>query len=100
MLPSVNPGRKDDAGKLRYELLFRAKVGLAVEEVVRALMWGADHYGDGNWERVEGHRSRYFAAACRHMFAWFRGEKLAPDSGIHHLACSIASLLFLIARDD
>jgi hypothetical protein len=28
----------------------------------------------------------YYGAAMRHLQAWFDGEDLAPDSGVHHLA--------------
>ena len=89
-------GRKDDAGKLRWDLL---PVG-PVREVVRVLMHGADRYGEGNWRHVPEARRRYYAAALRHVTTWFDGDRDDPDTGLSHLAHAACCLLFLLALDE
>lgn len=88
----INAGRKYDAGKLRYDLL----PARALESVVRVLGAGAAKYGDNNWVRVAGGRKRYFAAAMRHTWAWWRGEELDPETGEDHLAHAMCCLMFLM----
>lgn len=79
------------ARKPRLELLPTA----ALEAVAQVLAYGAGEYGDYNWCR--GARwGRYYAAAGRHIFAWWRGEDCDPDSGLPHLAHAICCLLFLL----
>lgn len=89
-------GRKDDAGKDRWDLVpFEAMV-----PVVKALTGGAVERPDDNWRYVENGRARYYAASLRHMTKWWLGERLDPDTGLHHLAHAVCSLLFLIAIDE
>ena len=74
-------GRKDDDGKARFDLLPPD----ALWEVVRVYTFGAGKYGDRNWEK--GIRwGRVFAAICRHLFAWWLGERHDPETGLSHLA--------------
>ena len=74
-------GRKDDEGKARFDLLPPD----ALWEVVRVYTFGAGKYGDRNWEK--GIRwGRVFAAICRHLFAWWLGERHDPETGLSHLA--------------
>ena len=47
---NTDHGRKDDDGKLRYDLI----PPLALEEVVRVLTFGAEKYGPNNWRAVKG----------------------------------------------
>lgn len=71
---------KHDSGKLRYDLI--------PPEILEALAtlytFGADRYGDNNWQGVEEHR--YYAALERHIQAHRKGEKIDPDSGLLHAA--------------
>lgn len=92
-LPNV--GRKNDSGKLRWDLMpFKA-----LEPVVQVLMYGADKYGDHNWRLVDNYEKRYLNAAFRHLVArFFHGEELDPDSRLPHTAHAICSLLFLLER--
>jgi len=53
---------------------------------------GALKYGRHNWREGEVLASTYFAAALRHLFAWFEGENVDPDSGLSHLTKARASL--------
>ncbi len=90
------PGRKDDQGKARLDLLpFRA-----LERVARVLEYGATKYGEDNWRTVEHAERRYVAAALRHLFAFARGERRDADSGEPHLAHAAACVLFLLDSND
>jgi hypothetical protein len=80
----MSPGRKDDTGKLRADLL--AGYISAILDECLVLSIGAKHYGDNNWQKVENAQQRYLAALLRHLFAYMSGEKVDPDSGISHLA--------------
>lgn len=85
-------GRKDDAGKLRYDLIDP----YALRQVARVLTWGAEHYGAENWREVANGRGRYTAALMRHIEAFRAGEALDPGTGIPHLAHAVACGLFLL----
>jgi len=89
-------GRKDDTGKPRWDLLPWAEV----EQVVEVLTVGAVKYEDDNWKYVPHPRRRYFAACIRHILAWWHGEKLDPETGLHHLAHAVCCLLFLMWHDN
>ena len=86
------PGKKWDANKLRYDLL----PADALEDVVQIFSDGAAKYGDRHWEAGMSW-SRPFAAAMRHLWAWWRGEDLDPESGRSHLAHAAVNVLFLMA---
>lgn len=88
----MNDGRKDDSEKARLDLL----PVRALELVARVLGFGARKYGVDNWRLVEDARRRYYAAALRHMFAWWAGEQLDPDTGVSHLAHAACCVLFLL----
>jgi hypothetical protein len=64
-------------------------------ELGAALTEGARKYGGYNW-RVAGVRtSVYIDAARRHLDAFWEGEDIDPDSGIHHVTKAIAGLAVL-----
>lgn len=85
-------GSKLDAGKLPYELLPED----AVEEVVKVLQFGAKKYAPRNWEKGISF-GRLYGAIRRHGVAWFRGEDLDPETGLHHLAHLACEALFALA---
>lgn len=85
-------GVKYDGEKPRYDLI----PPLALDEIVRALTYGAQKYDDDNWRLVEDGRRRYFAAMMRHAWAYWRGEVYDPETGIHHLAHAACNLLFIL----
>jgi hypothetical protein len=91
--------KKFDNEKIRMDLLpVRALTGIA-----EVLTHGAKKYGDRNWEN--GLKwSRVFGATLRHLFAWWGGEDIDKESGLHHLkhvGCNILFLLeFIITRKD
>lgn len=89
------PGRKDDQEKTRWDLV----PVLAEAEVAEVLTHGAAKYGAENWRQVPEPFRRYYAAHRRHMEARRRGELVDPDSGRHHVALAISSLLFILQLD-
>jgi hypothetical protein len=88
-------GRKFDGGKLEYGLL----PPLALEEDVKVLTFGAQKYERDNWQQVPDSKRRYFDALQRHVWAWKKGEKMDPESGINHLAHAMCCLMFLYEHD-
>ena len=93
--PQIEGGKKYDSDKARWDLLPFKEVG----EIVDILTFGASKYGANNWQKVEP-KSRYFAAAMRHLTAWFLGEKLDKESGLSHLAHAGCCILFLMYKDN
>lgn len=76
----MNEGRKNDEGKLRYDLIPpEALAGLA--EVFTA---GARKYEDRNWEKGLSY-GRIYAALMRHLETWRSGEDYDLDNDQHHL---------------
>lgn len=89
-------GLKADDGRDRWDLL----PWEPTRDIVRVLGHGARKYSEKNWLKVENARARYFAAAMRHLFAWWAGEKLDRESGLPHLAHAGCNLLFLAHFDQ
>jgi Domain of unknown function (DUF5664) len=92
----LTEGKKFDTGKVRYELLPPE----LLDSTAQILTFGAAKYGDRNWE-AGMNWSRVFGALMRHMWAWWRGEGVDPESGKSHLwhaACCIAFLIAYEAR--
>lgn len=85
-------GRKDDGEKVRLQLLPPD----ALEAISRVLMFGADKYGERNWERGMAW-SRVFGACLRHLFAYWRGEERDAETGLSHLAHAGCCILFLLS---
>lgn len=93
-LRSMTEGRKDDGGKLRYDLL---PVD-ALREVVRVFTFGAGKYEVRNWEKGIRY-GRCYAACQRHLNAFWEGETADQESGIHHLAHAAWNALTLLAYE-
>lgn len=92
--PTSTGGRKDDAGKLRYDLL---PVD-ALREVVKGLTLGAGRYGEHNW-RVGLKFSRTYAALQRHANSFWEGEdfdQVTDDEVQYHLAAVISNAMFML----
>lgn len=88
-------GRKDDQQKPRYDLIAPE----LLESVARVLTFGAEKYGERNWEQGMSW-GRPFAALMRHMWAWWRGESNDPETGLPHLAHAACCVMFLLAYEQ
>lgn len=91
MSSSDMQGIKHDTGKPRIGLIPREAI-LALADI---LTDGAERYGSGNWETGFGYE-RIFNALQRHLWAWWSGEDLDPDSGKSHLHHALCNLVFLV----
>lgn len=86
------PGRKDDAGKLRYDLL---DVDFE-EEMAKVISYGAEHYAPDSWKNVPDAKNRYYAALRRHVAAIRKGEfRNAEDGNVSHFAQIAINAMFL-----
>lgn len=84
-------GKKFDEDKVRMDLI---PVSM-LTGVGKVLTFGAKKYGDRNWEA--GIKwSRVYAAALRHLMAWWGGEEYDQESGLPHLYHATCCLAFLI----
>lgn len=88
-------GRKDDAGKVRIELI-PPELIFAVGDI---LAFGANKYEDRNWERGMNW-SRVFGSLMRHLWAWWAGEKADAETGKSHLWHAGCCIAFLIAYEE
>lgn len=88
----IAEGRKDDGAKPRYDLIPPEML----EGVAEVLTYGAAKYAPRNWERGMAW-GRVFGALMRHMWAWWRGQRLDPESGLPHLAHAACCIAFLMA---
>lgn len=85
---------KADDGKLPFDLIaWDAMQGLAA-----VLQFGAKKYAPRNWENGLNY-SRVFAAAQRHMAAWFNGENRDSETGLSHIDHAMCCLMFLSAYE-
>jgi hypothetical protein len=83
-------GRKDDAGKLRFDLIPVEPL----RKLVEVYTIGARKYADRNWEKgIQW--GRIFAALQRHAWAFWAGEERDPVDGQLHLA-SVAWCAFAL----
>ena len=90
--PDNNPKTRVGALKVPLHLVPpSAKHFLAI-----ALANGADKYGPYNWRDEKISISVYKAACERHLDAFWDGEELASDSGVHHLAHAMACLALML----
>jgi len=84
---------KADLAKPKFHLL----QGQALNEVAQVAAFGADKYGEHNWKAGQGlHFSRIFNALMRHAWAWWRGETIDPETGLHHMAHAAWNALALV----
>ncbi len=88
-------GMKFDGDKLRFDL-----IPPEVDEALATILtFGADKYGDRNWE-LGMDWGRSYGAMCRHLNAWRKGEKLDPESGKPHLWHALTCLSFLVTYEQ
>lgn len=87
----LTEGTKFDGMKVRYDLIPPSML----HAVAMVLTYGADKYEDRNWEKGIKY-GRVFGAMSRHMWAWFVGNDIDPESNLPHLwhvACNVAFLI-------
>ena len=87
----LTEGTKHDGGKLPLDLWSPD----AIEETARVLGFGANKYEPYNWAQGIKY-SRVFAALLRHLWAFWRGERLDRETGLHHLGHAMCCLMFLL----
>jgi hypothetical protein len=85
---------KLDGGKIRLDLVPYD----ALDEIAKALAFGAAKYSEGNWEGGFEWR-RLIGATLRHVTSWARGQDKDPESGVSHLAHAGAMILFLLSHE-
>lgn len=73
---------------------------VAIAHGAHAMMDGADKYGAYNWRAKQVQADIYVDAALRHLSAWFEGEEVAKDSGVHHLGHAIACCAILLDAQE
>jgi hypothetical protein len=86
----IDVGDKFDDGKPRLDLVPYS----TIQALARVLGFGAKKYGDWNWTKGLSW-SRPFSALLRHLWAWFWGEDIDPESKLHHLDHVLANACFL-----
>lgn len=64
-------------------------------ELGLAMMEGGRKYGAHNYRDMGVRASTYYDAIQRHVDAWWEGEDIDPDSGIHHLIKAMACIIVL-----
>lgn len=62
---------------------------------LEAIEYGANKYTERGWEKGLDFSS-IFAAANRHLWQWWSGEDVDPESGVHHLKHAACNLIFLV----
>jgi hypothetical protein len=86
---------KTDDNKHRFDLI-PAEALFALTDIIT---FGARKYADRNWEKGMSW-GRMFGALMRHMWAWWGGEDLDPESGKSHLWHALCCLVFLVAYEQ
>ncbi|TXD58889.1 hypothetical protein FUT88_13525 [Ralstonia sp. TCR112] len=87
----TNP--KDSVGIRKAPMSTVSAVVMA--EVGVAMLEGAAKYGRHNYRAVGVRASVYYDATLRHLFSWWEGENIDPDSGMSHITKAITSLVVL-----
>lgn len=62
----------------------------------QAMANGGKKYGLMNWRDKTISSSVYYDAARRHLAAWWDGEDIASDSGVHHLGHVMACCALIL----
>ena len=90
MSSAADKNAKHAAGRAKWPFRHIPPVAIALEGKVMAA--GADKYSPFNWGEGGVVASVYYDAAMRHLFAWFTGEDIDPESGLPHLSHARACL--------
>ena len=90
--PDNNPKTAVGAKKIPLEVVPPS----AIHALAEAFSDGAKKYGPYNWREKTISSSVYYGAALRHLCAWWDGEDIASDSGVHHLYHALACIAMVI----
>lgn len=88
----MSGGTKFDAEKPDLSLLPYE----ALEEISKALMFGAKRYGRNNWKKKIEY-TRLISAAMRHIGKFNSGQDLDDESNLNHLSHACCNLIFIIS---
>lgn len=97
-LAQLNGGMKFDGGKAKMDLVFDGMPN-ALSGLGEVLTFGAKKYAAHSWRTVPEGKSRYKAAAIRHLIAHAKGEAKDPESGLPHLYHAFCNIGFMIELD-
>lgn len=84
-------GSRLNAGKPRHDLIPVS----AKESLAKVLTFGAQKYGDRNWEKGLPWMTCY-ASLERHLVAFVSGEDFDQESGLLHLDHALTNIAFII----
>lgn len=87
----MEEGIKHDNEKLRFDLV----PVFPMQAVAAVFTHGAAKYQDRNWEKGID-QGRLYAAALRHLLAFWGGETVDAESGLPHLAHAIVNCMMMI----
>lgn len=87
--------KPDKPDKVQWHLLPWSEIA----QVARVFMHGNTKYDPHSWKLVSSKKEKYFDSAMRHLMSWFLGEPI-DESGLPHLAHSIACILILLWEDN
>ena len=91
----MSSGVKNDNGKPQVSLLS----SIALLELAKVMTYGSGKYEPQNWRK--GFKwSRIMDAAMRHLLAYNGGERIDPETGLSHLAHSMANLMMLVEFEN
>lgn len=94
MAPELKPTNPKDALGIKKAPLSCVPLPVLMELGI-GMLEGACKYGRHNYRSIGVRASVYFDAVCRHLFAWWEGEDLDPDSGMPHVVKAMACLAVL-----
>lgn len=89
-----NPNPKDLVGVRRAPL--SGLSGDVLYLMGLAMLEGARKYGKHNWRAAPVVASVYYDAINRHLWDYWEGRTIDPDSGVHHLAKAMADMHILL----
>lgn len=72
----------------------------ALLHLMGAMAEGRRKYGHMNWRASAVSSTIYYDAAMRHLMAWFDGERVAADSGVHHLGHVMACCAIILDAES
>lgn len=83
-------GLRFNSGKVKHNLV----PGFAMNEVAKVFTFGAEKYGDNNWQRGMDW-STVIGSMSRHFNAIMRSEDFDPETGLLHAAHLATNAMFL-----